>query len=124
MEQTEVKPVETNELFQEKHDEPQESKNNARADKEGIQEEPAHVVRTYILVGRLAYLWLIIYPKISQLHPMDQQHAYQAYDMMFAIIQKIFQEMDDMDNSDDDKHMGGGWKDDRRQLRIPQYQPR
>ena len=56
VEQTEVKPVETNELFQEKHDEPQESKNNARADKEGIQEEPAHVVRTYILVGRLEYL--------------------------------------------------------------------
>eukprot|EP00090_Calanus_glacialis_P007689 TRINITY_DN16132_c0_g1_i3.p1 TRINITY_DN16132_c0_g1~~TRINITY_DN16132_c0_g1_i3.p1 ORF type:complete len:408 (+),score=111.96 TRINITY_DN16132_c0_g1_i3:137-1360(+) len=107
VEQTEVKPVETNELFQEKHDEPQESKNNARADKEGIQEEPAHVVRTYIL-----------------LHPMDQQHAFQAYNMMFNIVQKMFQKMDDMNNSDDDKQVGAGWKDDRRQLRIPQYQPR
>jgi hypothetical protein len=29
--------------------------------------------------------------------------------------------MDDMDN---EKQVGGGWKDDRRQLRIPQYQPR
>ena len=55
---------------------------------------------------------------------MDQQHAYQAYNMMFAIIQKMFQEMDDMDNIDNDKQVGGGWKDDRRQLRIPQYLPR
>ena len=55
---------------------------------------------------------------------MDQQHAFQAYNMMFNIVQKMFQEMDDMNNSDDDKQVGAGWKDDRRQLRIPQYQPR
>ena len=55
---------------------------------------------------------------------MDQQHAFQAYNMMFNIVQKMFQEMDDMDNMDDGKDMSGGRKDDRRQFRIPQYQPR
>jgi len=70
------------------------------------KEEPGHI-KTYIL-------W----------HPMDQQHAYQAYNVMMNIVQQMFQEMDDMDKADNDNQMKGGWKDDRRQLRIPQYQPR
>ena len=55
---------------------------------------------------------------------MDQQRANHAYNVMMNIVQKMFQEMEDMDNMDDDKQVGGGWRDDRRQLRIPQYQPR
>ena len=50
---------------------------------------------------------------------MDKHHAAQAYNVMFHIVQKMFQEMDDMDNIDDGKEVSGGWKDDRRQLRIP-----
>merc|ERR1712106_600223 len=70
------------------------------------EEEPAHA-KTYIL-------W----------HPMDQQHAYQAYNVMMNIVQQMFQGMDDMDKADNDNQMKAGWKDDRRQLRIPQYKPR
>ena len=55
---------------------------------------------------------------------MDKLHAAQAYNMMFNIVQMMFQEMDDMDNMDDGKEVSGGWKDDRRQFRIPKYQPR
>ena len=55
---------------------------------------------------------------------MDKQHAAQAYNMMFNIFQKMFQEMDDIDNMDDGKEVNGGWKDDRRQFRILHYQPR
>ena len=55
---------------------------------------------------------------------MDQQHAYQAYNVMMNIVQQMFQDMDDMDKADNDNQMKAGWKDDRRQLRIPQYQPR
>merc|ERR1712106_350899 len=57
-------------------------------------------------------------------HPMDQQHAYQAYNVMMNIVQQMFQEMDNMDNADNDNQMKAGWRDDRRQLRIPQYQPK
>jgi len=103
IEQPEAKPVETNELFQEEIDEFKESKDIANSDKKQIQDDTDNVVRTYIL-------W----------HPMDQQHAYQAYNVMMNIVQKMFEEMDAMDSN----HVGGGWKDDRRQLRIPQYQPR
>eukprot|EP00090_Calanus_glacialis_P007688 TRINITY_DN16132_c0_g1_i2.p1 TRINITY_DN16132_c0_g1~~TRINITY_DN16132_c0_g1_i2.p1 ORF type:complete len:331 (+),score=91.11 TRINITY_DN16132_c0_g1_i2:137-1129(+) len=103
--QSEKKKI-TNEI----HDDSDKKDANVDSDTHNIEqspEEPDHVVRTYIL-----------------LHPMDQQHAFQAYNMMFNIVQKMFQKMDDMNNSDDDKQVGAGWKDDRRQLRIPQYQPR
>ena len=54
---------------------------------------------------------------------MDQQHAYQAYSVMMNIVQRMFQEMDDIDTNDYNESKGG-WKDDRRQLRIPQFQPK
>ena len=52
VEQTEAKPVETNEAFQEKINESKESNDDENEVKNEIQEEPGHVVRTYILVGR------------------------------------------------------------------------
>lgn len=104
IEQPEQKPVETNEIFQE---ELKESKDIANENKEQILDDSGNGVRTFIL-----------------LHPMDQQHAYQAYNVMMNIVQNMFEKMDAMDNIDDTKQVGGGWRDDRRQLRIPQYQPR
>merc|ERR1719186_1871661 len=71
------------------------------------EQDPGHVVRAYVL-------W----------HPQDQENAYQTYNMMMSIVQKMFEKMDTMDTMDDDKQMTGGWKDDRRQLRIPQFQQR
>ena len=58
VEQKEAKPVETNELFQEKLNESKESKDDENEDKEEIQEESGHVVRTYILVESFGNLLL------------------------------------------------------------------
>jgi len=69
------------------------------------EEDPGHL-RTYIL-------W----------HPMSQQQAYQAFNVMFNLAQKMFEDMDDLDNLDNKKGTLRGWQDDRRQLRIPQYHP-
>jgi len=73
---------------------------------EDSQSESGHV-RTYIL-----------------LHPVGQPSAFQTYNMMMSIVQRMFQEMDSMDTLEDDRQISGGWKDDRRQFRIPQFQPR
>ena len=51
VEQTEAKPLETNELFEEKLDESKDRKDNAIEVKEQIQDDTGNVVRTYILVG-------------------------------------------------------------------------
>eukprot|EP00092_Neocalanus_flemingeri_P013615 GFUD01014684.1.p1 GENE.GFUD01014684.1~~GFUD01014684.1.p1 ORF type:complete len:426 (+),score=134.15 GFUD01014684.1:229-1506(+) len=65
------------------------------------EEEPVH--RYYIL-------W----------HPMNQENAYQSYNMIMSMVQSMLQEVD----MEDERQMAGGWKDDRRQLRFPQFQPR
>ena len=51
VEQTEAKPLETNELFEEKLYESKDRKDIAVEDKEQIQDDTGNVVRTYILVG-------------------------------------------------------------------------
>jgi len=79
--------------------------NNIQTKEENKGEDPGHL-RTYIL-------W----------HPMDQQHAYQAFNVMFNIAQKMFEDLDDMDSFDNEKETPRGWRDDRRQFRIPHYQP-
>merc|ERR1719154_789875 len=73
---------------------------------EDSQPESGHV-RTYVL-----------------LHPVGQASAFQTYNMMMSIVQKMFQEMESMDTMEDGRKITGGWKDDRRQLRFPQFQPR
>jgi len=72
---------------------------------EKSEEDSGHL-RTYIL-------W----------HPMSQQQAYRAFNVMFNLAQKMFEDMDDLDNLHNKKETLRGWKDDRRQLRIPQYHP-
>jgi len=72
---------------------------------EESKEDPGHL-RTYIL-------W----------HPMDQQQAYQAFNVMFNLAQKMFEDMDELDNLDNEKEIRRGWQDDRRQLRLPHFQP-
>merc|ERR1719186_402958 len=57
------------------------------------EQDPGHVVRAYVL-------W----------HPQDQENAYQTYNMMMSIVQKMFEKMDTMDTMDtmdDDKQMTG-----------------
>jgi len=73
---------------------------------EESKEDPGHL-RTYIL-------W----------HPMNQQQAYQAFNVMFNLAQKMFEDMDDLDNLDNENEIKRGWQDDRRQLRLPHFQPK
>jgi len=70
------------------------------------KEDPGHL-KTYIL-------W----------HPMDHQQAYQAFNVMFNLAQKMFEDMDELENIDSEKEVRGGWRDDRRQLRLPHFQPK
>lgn len=84
------------------------------------EEDPGHL-RTYILVtSEDAFINLTNHVKW---HPMSQQQAYQAFNVMFNLAQKMFEDMDDLDNLDNKKGTLRGWQDDRRQLRIPQYHP-
>ena len=55
---------------------------------------------------------------------MNQQHAYQAFNVMFNLAQKMFEDMDELENIDSEKEVRGGWRDDRRQLRLPHFQPK
>jgi len=79
-------------------------------------QEPDHVVRTYVL-----------YHPFGQVEEdPSQETAYQTYNLMMDMVKRMFQRMD-MDMVDTDKgnkDMFRGWKDDTKQLRLPQFQPR
>jgi len=91
----------------------------ANNDKKNIVQEvvePNHVVRTYVLYHPLGQ---------AEEDP-SQQNAYQTYNMMMYMVKKMFQRMEMMDSvqDTDNKKMSRGWKDDRKQLKLPLFQPR
>merc|ERR1711915_818932 len=71
------------------------------------EDKPMHVVRTYIM-------W----------EPVGQQRALEMYNSMMSLAQYLFQQMDDLELNDEARTARAGWRDDRRQLRIPALHPR
>merc|ERR1711915_835291 len=71
------------------------------------ENKPMHVVRTYIM-------W----------EPVGQQRALEMYNSMMSLTQYLFQQMDDLELNDEGRPARAGWRDDRRQLRIPALHPR
>jgi len=43
---------------------------------------------------------------------------------MMSLAQYLFQQMDDLELNDEARPARAGWRDDRRQLRIPALHPR
>jgi len=71
------------------------------------EDKPMNVVRTYIM-------W----------DPVGQQRALEIYNSMMSHAQYLFQQMDDLELNDEARPARAGWRDDRRQLRIPALHPR
>jgi len=71
------------------------------------EDKPMHVVRTYIM-------W----------EPVGQQRALEMYNSMMSLAQYLFQQMDDLELNEEARPARAGWRDDRRQLRIPALHPR
>ena len=52
---------------------------------------------------------------VNEEQPVDPD---ESYNMMMSIIKRMFQKLNDQ------KQISGGWKDDKRQLSIPQFHSR
>merc|ERR1711915_190134 len=79
-----------------------ENKKGEAAAKPEEEDKPMHVVRTYIM-------W----------EPVGQQRTLEMYNSMMSLAQYLFQQMDDLELNDEARPARAGWRDDRRQLRIP-----
>merc|ERR1719309_1203163 len=71
------------------------------------EDKPMHVVQTYIM-------W----------EPVGQQRTLEMDNSMMSLAQYLFQQMDDLELNDEARPARAGWRDDRRQLRIPALRPR